>query len=307
MRHSRVVLGAAGAIIAGSALVACGHGTATGGSANPNSSAGGASPTQVVTAAYLRTTDGGSAKVALGGQVQTTVNGQQQTIPITATGVIDFANKATDLVETVPGQAGADTETRYLNGMLYQRLPANATQISGGKPWISLNVSQLAQQQGGSGLQQLMASAPSDPSNVLAYLRSADGNVRSVGQATVDGVPTTHYTATIDLNKVAAASQSAAAATKQLEQELGATNLPVQLWIDQQNRVRRISLDETLTHPTAGSTQANGATNGASSPKVGPVHATVTVTLSDYGTPVSVVAPPADQTDDLTGALAGGK
>ncbi|HEX3783477.1 MAG TPA: hypothetical protein VHX38_27755 [Pseudonocardiaceae bacterium] len=307
MRHSKVVLGAAGAIIMGSALVACGQGTSTSGSASQSSGTSAASSTQVVTAAYVKTTDAGSAKILLVGQINTTVNGKQESIPITATGTIDFATKATDLTETVAGQSNVNTETRYLNGMLYQRLPAGATQLSGGKPWISLNIAQFAQQQGGSGLRQLLSGAPSDPSDVLAYLRSVDGNVRSTGQATVDGVSTTHYTATIDLSKVASADPNAAAATKQLEQKLGTSTMPVQLWIDQQGRVRQISVDETIAHPLGGSTSASGTTSGANSPSVGPVHTTITVTLSDYGTPVHIVAPAADQTADLTGALAGGK
>jgi hypothetical protein len=119
----------------------------------------------------------------------------------------------------------------------------------------------------------------------------------------VDGAQTTHYDATIDLDKVATLDPGAASATKQLEQQLGTNSLPVQLWVDQQNRLRKISLDENIAHPVPGSTTSGGtATTGTNGQTVniGGVHVAITITMSDYGTPVNIVAPPANETDNLT-------
>ncbi len=270
MRHCRWGLGA-GAIITGATLVACGHG----GSAAPTNSA---TPTKVLTAAYTTTTGSGTAKIDLTGEIDTTVNGKPATVPITAHGVMDFANKATDLDESISGAANDITETRYLNGMLYQRIPTQVSAFADGKHWIAVDVNQMATNQSDSGLGQLLAGAPSDPSDLMIYLTAVQGRVTTVGPDTVDGVRTTHYAATIDLDKVAALDPAAASTTKQLEQAIGSNSLPVQLWVDQQNRLRRISVDE----------------------QGGALHATFAVTLSDYGTPVHVIAPPSNDTDDLT-------
>jgi hypothetical protein len=269
MRHCRWGLGA-GAIITGAALVACGHG----GSAAPRNTA---TPTNVLNAAYATTTGSGTAKVDLTGQVDTMVNGKPETVPVTAHGVMDFANKATDLDESISGAANDITETRYLNGMLYQRIPSQMSSFANGKHWIAIDVNQMATNQG-NGLGPLLAGAPSDPSNLMIYLTAVEGQVKTVGPDTVDRVRTTHYDATIDLNKVAALDPAAAGTTKQLEQQIGSSSLPVQLWVDQQDRLRRISVDE----------------------QGGALHVMFTVTLSDYGTPVHVIAPPSNDTDDLT-------
>ncbi len=304
MRHSRWGLGA-GAIVAGAALVACGHAGSAGtaGSAGPAASTSTSSPTEVLASAYATTIGSGTAKVDLTGQIDTTVDGKAESVPISAYGAIDFANKATDLNESIAGAANDATETRYLNGMLYQRIPAEATGLAGGKQWIAMDINQMSAKQGGSGFGQLLASAPSNPSDLMMYLTAVEGQVKSVGPDIVDGVPTTHYAATIDLDKVATLDPSAASTTKQLEQELGSHSLPVQLWVDQQNRLRKISLDENIAHPVPGSTTSGGtATTGQNGKEttIGAVHVAVTVTLSDYGTPVQVVAPPADETDNLT-------
>jgi hypothetical protein len=178
-----------------------------------------------------------------------------------------------------------------------------ATGLTGGKQWLAVDLNQIATNQGNSGLGQLLASAPSDPSELLVYLTAVEGQVKTVGPDTVDGVPTTHYDATIDLDKVAALDPGAASTTKQLEQQLGTNSLPIQLWVDQQNRVRRISVDENIAHPVPGSTISGGtSTTGTNDTNlnIGSVHVTFTVTLSDYGTPVHIVAPPADEIDNLT-------
>lgn len=295
MRHSSWGLGA-GAIVTGAALVACG---AHGGSAGPATP----SPAQVLNSAYATTTSSGTAKVALTGQISTSVDGKPESVPINADGALDFTHKAADLNESIAGAANDLTETRYLDGMLYQRIPQQASMLADGKQWIAIDVNQVAANHGDSGLSSLLASAPSDPTQLMVYLTAVEGQVKTVGPDTVDGVPTTHYDATIDLDKVATLDPGAASTTKHLEQELGSNSLPVQLWVDQQNRLRRISADENIAHPVPGSTTSGGVatsgTNGSES-AIGSVHVSFTITFSDYGIPVQIVAPPATDTDNLT-------
>ncbi|TVT25223.1 hypothetical protein LWP59_12320 [Amycolatopsis acidiphila] len=244
----------------------------------------------MVAAAYSKTTDAHTAKTTMSTQLG--MGGQS--LPITASGVVDFTGKAAQLTETLPANAGT-METRFVNGMVYLQLPGQlGAQLAGGKPWVSLDLNKIAQQQYGASLSELQGSMPSDPTDALGYLRGASDQVREIGPDTVDGAPTKHYDVTIDLDKATAGRPAQAQqATQKLEQQLGTHTLPAQVWIDDQGRLRKIMLDERATPPsTAGSTATPG-----------PVSVSLTETFSDFGTPVNVTAPPADQTADITDKL----
>jgi hypothetical protein len=296
----RVTRIAAGATLAaaGLGMAACQPGgVAAGNSATnaapPSSAAASGTPSdgQAVAAALQKTTAAGSAKIATATQVGV----GQAGLPITATGVISFAGQTADLTETLPGNQGTG-ETRFVNGILYERLPGTlVAQLSGGKPWISLNVSALSGQPGN--LQPLIADAPSDPSTVLGFLRGAGDQVNTIGPETVDGTPTTHYTILIDLDKAAAGqSTQTQNAVRVLEQQLGTHTLPAQVWLDSDGRLRRISMRETL----AGSATTTPPTTPTSN-----ISFDFTATLSDFGVPTDITAPPTNQTTDLTKLLNG--
>lgn len=255
-------------------------------------SSGSASANQAVASAYQTTMNARTAKTTM----TTQVGIGNASVPMTANGVLDFANRSADLTEQLPG-AGTTAETRFVNGMLYEHVPNDAIkQLSGGKPWISIDLAKLSGQGNGS-LQQLMTDTPSDPSTVLGYLRGAGAQVTTVGPDTVDGTATTHYQVTIDLDKAAAGQN---AQTQQgiqaLEQELGSHTLPAQVWIDDQGRLRKIMMKEELRGTPTSTPSTKPAAN---------VSFAFTATLSGFGVPVTVTAPPSDQTADLTGKLTG--
>lgn len=286
----RAALGAAtGAALVATGLVlsAC---SSSGKTAAPAAQAD-SSPDQIVAAAYTKTTDAHTAKTAM----STQVSAGGQTLPITANGVVDFAGHTAQLTETLPANAGS-MEIRFLNGMVYLQLPGQlGQQLAGGKQWASIDANKLAQQQYGASLSELQGSMPSDPTDALGYLRGASDQVRELGPDTVDGTPAKHYDVTIDLDKASAGQPAQAQqATKQLERQLGTHTLPAQVWIDEQGRMRKIVMDEKITPPSP----------APGKPATGPVSLAVTETFSDFGTPVNVTAPPADQTADITGKLA---
>ncbi len=247
---------------------------------------------QAVAAALQKTTAAGSARIATATQVGV----GQASLPITANGVIGFTGQTVDLTETLPSNQGTG-ETRFVNGILYERLPgALVSRLSGGKPWISLDVTTLSGQ--GGNLQPLIADAPTDPTTILGFLRGAGDQVDTIGPDTVDGTPTTHYTVLIDLDKAAAGQNSRAQnAVHVLEQQLGAHTIPAQLWLDSEGRLRRIAMRETL-RGAATSTPPTTTPNGN-------ISFDFTATLSDFGVPADITAPPADQTTDLTKLLNG--
>jgi hypothetical protein len=204
---------------------------------------------------------------------------------------------------TLPGAAGAALGTKlnidavFEGGTFYMKMPAViAGQVPGAKPWLKFNLGALGRVAGISGLSSLTneSSTLDDPGQYLDYLRAASGNVNDLGQATVDGVSTTHYHAQIDLNKLAdAVPASSRAAVRQLvaqlEQRFSAGNMPVDAWIDSSNRIRRIEMTYTLQAPTAGQTKV-----------------AMVMDFSDYGPQPKPAIPPASQTTNLLALLHGG-
>jgi len=288
------------AIVAGTALAALGAaacqpiGSAASGASGvtPTTAASGSpADAQAVAAAYPTTVATGSARIATSTQIG--VGGAS--LPLTSTGVIDFAGRAADLSGDLPAGQGS-AETRFVGGVLYERLPsALVSRISGGKPWISLNVGAMSQQQGNGSASQLLANSPADPSAILAYLRGAGDHVTRNGPDTVDGTPTTRYTVLIDLDRsVAGQDQAAQNGVHALEQQLGSHTLPAQVWLDDQGRIRELSVDATMNGASGNTTPGNGA-----------ITFKFSATLSDYGVITHIVAPSADQTSDVTNLLGG--
>ncbi len=140
---------------------------------------------------------------------------------------------------------------------MYMQLPSSlASEIPGGKPWLEFDFSKLGNIPGASALSSLMDSSSqlSDPSQYFEYLRAAAaGSLRSLGTETVDGFQTTHYHADISLSKLPDAVPAAQRpAIEQLIAEMSKSNatlatIPVDVWIDSNNLIRRIILTESLT------------------------------------------------------------
>jgi hypothetical protein len=123
--------------------------------------------------------------------------------------------------------------------------PAIASKVPGGRPWMKVDLAKASGIPGFSSLANNPVS--SDPSQFLSYLRATSGNVSKQGTQVVHGIPTTHYHATIDLDKVpdalpAASRSGAKQAVSSIEQLTGLKQLPVDAWIDSNNLIRRMRL-----------------------------------------------------------------
>ncbi len=236
-RTVAVAAASAGAIVA---LAGCGS------SSGPSAGSSGASPTsslQDVQSAYTSTVGQKSAKLSLVEHLN--VGGHALTI--NGAGAESFADKKFTLTTTVAGQ---QIEIRELGQVLYEKLPAAASShLPGGKPWISVNLNTLVQHLTGASLSELEAGQQEDPANTLSYLKQASASgLHRVGTATVRGVPTTEYTATIDLNKVAAAQPGAVAkAIKAEEKSLGTSSYPISVWVDANHLVRQLGYHTTVS------------------------------------------------------------
>jgi hypothetical protein len=123
--------------------------------------------------------------------------------------------------------------------------PAIAGKLPGKRPWMKVDLAKASGIPGFSSLANNPVS--SDPSQFLSYLRAASGNVSKQGSAVVNGIQTTHYHATISLDRVpnalpAASRKGAKQAVASIEQLTGLRQLPVDAWIDANNLIRRMRL-----------------------------------------------------------------
>ena len=154
-------------------------------------------------------------------------------------------------------------ELRQTGDQLYVRIPPNRVP---GKEWISMPAS-------GAG-----TVSPPDPLQSLQVLAGAH-DVTKVGEEDVNGTPTTHYSVVVDpaalKSAVAGDPRAAALPPGVLDQ---AKDVTTDVWVDDQNRPRRLRVDL----------------------KVQAVTVRTAVEFHDYGKPVDVAAPPADQVLTIT-------
>jgi hypothetical protein len=152
-----------------------------------------------------------------------------------------------------------------------------------GKPWVEIPASSMSKLSGGS-FSQLLQNGSSDPLTQTQMLSSSP-NVKKVGTATINGVPTTEYTGTYPISaglaKLPAATRSTIAA--QLK-TLGLTTEHFTVWLDDQQQVRKIVTTE----------------KGSS------VQVATTIVVTSVNQPVSASIPSAAQTTKLPASELGG-
>ncbi|MFF5370249.1 hypothetical protein [Streptomyces sp. NPDC013187] len=275
-------LGVAG-VLAGTMLVGCGDDDPGDGAQDTTAKSGGgarAQGTQAVRSAYDRTAEEDTAKVKL--RVRTSTQGASQTA--NGQGVVDLDDGDSVMTLTVQGQR---VEQRVIDQVLYQKLPKG--QAPGGKPWIKIDLGKVIAQQGaGDG-------SMSDPAQSAAYAKAiSDKDVTEKGKATVNGVETTHYRVSLDVADLPNGDT--------LRKQVGPT-LPMDVWLDDEGRMRRQQLDMTVKTPEATQRSSSGASSAPEKVTVRTV-----MDFTDFGTEVEADEPPAGQVTDMTGkALEQGK
>jgi hypothetical protein len=290
------------AVTLAAALAACG----SGGSDHAAGARLSTSALAVVRNAAQTTTDAKTAKLTLIVRATSSAGGtggSGANFTITADGVTDYANHTADisldfgdLAKQLPsgalGSGDLTFEERVVGDTIYMKLPAALTSLAGGsaKPWTKVDASRILGGLGGSSM-----SSGTDPTQALAYLSGVSDDVRKVGTETVRGVDTTHYTATLDLRKALDKRPSSLQGDDQYKKlldqtisQLGTSTFPADVWIDGQGRLARISY--ALTLPAAGRKVA----------------VSYSMELYDFGVPVDVQAPPADQVGDVGSSLLSG-
>jgi hypothetical protein len=203
-----------------------------------------------------------------------TVNVAGHSLTIGGTGSIDFSQNAAQITlnGSIEGQS-INESVIYLGGVVYVQVPEIATVVPG-KSWVSLETSSL-----GSGQAQGLTQTGGNPAATLRLL-ALDGNtVSSLGTSTVDGQSVQGYAVTFN--------QAA------LQSELAKANLPS--WMSSVVSQLTVNNDSTDVYINSAGDLVRESQSVALSVGKLALSATVAADLSDYGAPVSITAPPADQ------------
>jgi hypothetical protein len=197
------------------------------------------------------------------------------------TGAIDNRAK-TGSLSFDPSQLGApglgsNVEEIFAGNVVYMSLdafPSSVRDQFGDKHWLKLDMSKYA----GSSSQ----TQQSDPTSALDALRGVSNDVQDLGHASVRGVDTTHYRANIDLAKALVHLSTKQRARVQSALSQFGSTFPMDVWLDHDGVPRRYSI--TIDVTKAGSTG----------------HLTEGFDFYDFGTPVSVKVPNADDVADFS-------
>ena len=175
--------------------------------------------------------------------------------------------------------------------VLYMRLPVLTKLIPGGKPWIKVDLGAVGRR-AGLDVSQFTQFA-NDPTRMVDWLRAASGSVTTVGTEDVGGEPTTHYRATIDLDRYpdlvpAEQRDLMRKAVDAVERSAHVSSFPMHVWVGKDGLVRQVRT--VLTETIQGQT----------------VNVVTSERFYDFGAPVDVVIPSDDQVTDISNLGTGG-
>lgn len=250
-----------------------------------------ASPTATATAglaAAVTRTAAQTARIL----ATTTMQIQGMTVSFTESGAFDFARSRGTLTMSSPI---GFTEV-FLPPKVYLKMPAgDGTSLPTGKSWIAVDPGMaggLPASGLGDGLPGPFEAGNGDPADLLASLTAVSGSVKKQGTGTIGGVPVTKYQVNIDLAKAAARVPDwERASFKEYTQSIGKGTIPVDVWVDRHNLVRRVR--EALPMPSDAGMPA------------GTVF-TQTTDFYDFGVPVRVTAPAAAEVASLSQLITDG-
>lgn len=251
----------------------------------------GKSPTERVIGAPAATVAEGTARITQRLVLSPPAGTDATEVVITGKGAIDFARQRGTMTTTVDGQS---VEGVFAGTAVYQRLPDLAA-AGRGREWFKLDLDSVGADLGVEGLGNLIQSQSTDPTASLQHLRGATGPVEKIGKERIRGTDTTWYGSTVDLRKAADAAPDATASTiRQFIEVFGIRQVPVEVWVDSEGRARRVlqKLDYS---------KASG--KGKFPPGTLPDAVEVSMEFYDFGIPVTVRIPPADQVADLAETL----
>lgn len=243
-----------------------------------------------VAEATAATVEAGTANFTI---AQTITGGPTGDQAIDSEGALDFEGgrgRVVVALSEVGMEGGGEIETFFDGETVYLRLPESAGTPT---PWVRLVLSDL---EGLPGLEQLHDFS-SDPSQTLGFLQGVDGEIEEVGEEDVRGAATTHYRFTVDLEQ--AAEQAAEEDRAYLEQQietLGVTEVPTEVWLDDEGRIARQSYVVDLSGAELPAAASEGEQLSG--------EVATTIEYYDFGE-VEIAAPADDEITDFADLLQG--
>ncbi|MEU1396976.1 hypothetical protein ABZ403_13075 [Micromonospora zamorensis] len=199
-----------------------------------------------------------------------TMGGEQ----VSMQGVLDLGDPPKAEM-TMTNPKGTTTTVRMIGAVIFTEVPPEARERTGGKRWMKLDMTGLGELTGTDFAKQF---EDADPVKQVKTLLAIEGTT-VVGQETVSGVPTVHYTVTTPvatyLTQVDARHRSD---TEKALAAQGVKKLKIDLWVDEQYRPRR-----------AGMVMGNMGD--------------MVIDYTDYGKAVTIETPPPAETADLAEML----
>jgi hypothetical protein len=251
----------------------------------------------VVLSAFVTSCGGGGGDddllVTLSRAAETTGSAETVRMAMTITfedvpGVPDEPS-VTDALTAVDGSAGRGTTTMqgqdieflWVDQAYYYEVPG----LPDGAKWMRLSFDDLEDLTG----IDIASLSNESPTDALARLTAA-GDVEEVGDEEVGGFSTTHYSVTVDLERMNE-SLDGYMSDEALEMTKGmfGDTYPMDVWIDGDGFVRKMRWVADLSHATD---------PPPGMPSEGRI--VFEMTMSDFGEPLGVTAPPEDEVVDFS-------
>jgi hypothetical protein len=247
-----------------------------------------------VAEAATKTTEAGSSRI----EFTMAMEAEGRSLTMRGEGVFDYSppiGRMTldlgNLAELAGGELGNGRVEFVLDGAAYYMKFPQVTERFFGKQWLKIDLEEVGELTGADlgALQQ----ANQNPAQLMQFLRGASDDIEELGKEEVRGVETTHYRARVDLDEAAERGAETGELSDEMREQLqaeiermkaqtGLETLPVDVWLDEDNLLRRMQMDLSFAV------------------KRGQVGLDMTMDFFDFGVDVRVAPPPADETVDIT-------
>jgi hypothetical protein len=281
MRKAGIVLSAFALAMT---LGACGDNGGSGGNANNGNTDGGGGTAAAANLADLAKSIGDQTAETNTAHMKITADaaGEQ----LTGEGDINMSADNAAMVMDMTTSEGTISMV-LLDEVFYVKLP-QGQELQPGKPWLKIDSnddSPMAKALGGMTDQM---SQNADPRATIEQFEKS-GEITSTKEEELNGEKTTHYSITVDVQKLAD-NQTDPTMKSSMNQaiEAGLKDFPVDVWINQDDLPVRFKLDMPV--PTGA---ASGSSGGAGQTMK------MQIDYTDWGKKVDIAAPPAAQIAEL--------
>jgi hypothetical protein len=207
-----------------------------------------------------------------------------QTVEATGSGSIDFTTDQSEVVVRAHVDGTEQDETvLYAAGVVYEKLPQVA-QLTPGKSWVSLNLSSLDALSSSTGG---LSSLGGNPVAELRELALQGNAVTALGPSSLDGASVQGYSVTFNQALIDSKMKSAdlPAWLRQTMGAVGRSSQVDQVYVNSAGQLARTSITSSASVSGIDLTEHDS------------------MDFSDYGGPVSIIAPPADEVVPLAQLL----